>query len=1116
MKPRPWTELVRLKDELRSGELTLAQFAADLHEVTLARGKRQIYEEPAKFFDLTFPTLPLRELVKDVASRLAGKSDRAIRQLELTYGGGKTHTLITLYHLFRDPAGLPDSPTVKAFQEHVGHALPRALVAALCFDKIDVEKGIEGVRAPNGERRTLKHPWSVLAFQLAGADGLRAIHADDKDEERETPPAEPLLVKLLEAPGRQGLATLVLVDEVLMYAREKAALDPAWRDRIRHFFQYLNQAVAKVDRAAIVASLLATDPSKEQGDLGGLLKADLFAVFRRQREEGVQPVRKEDVAEVLRRRFFAEMPDDKARHNQAIAVVRGLVKLDETISKDRRAVEDRFKQSFPFHPDMTDVFYSRWTQLNDFQRTRGILRTLATALRDAEEWDTSPVVGPSALLAAPAKNDVSPALRELANIADSATAGSTSDWSKLLDAEFDKARQVQSDHADLAPNREVEQAVVSVFLHSPRGGKVTTFELERLAGTSGPDAIEFEKGLRRWRDVSWFLDDEDSHDDDGQGLPKEWRLGVRPNLRNMHDEACDRRVTNADVNERLVETVRKCRSELDGGASAAGAKSHLLPASPRDVEDDAYFHYVILGPEAVSDSGQPSVLAKRYLDVKSDRGEPRVARNAVLLAVPSRNGLEAARIQVRSLLGWEHVDTQLRNTNVDPVRAERLRRNLREARKRVPDVVRQAYGVVVTVSENNVVHAFKLRPSGEPLFVQIKNDERSRLKETAVDAEALLPGGPYDLWREDEEARFVKDLATPFARDPRLPKLLNTRILLSTVLQGVERGLMVARLSRPDGTVRSWWRRPVDSSSSRDPALEVVLPENAELECLHAPLLAPGNLPGLWPEDGKPDTGESDSRQPDTSESDTGRLPVRGLLEYFSGNHVVTTVLEQRYEESRPVPACSREAVYEAVREAVESGTLWLVNGPSSCWKEEMPRGVLDERAELRPPPALPAVQELTEDALPDAWADGETNAAHIERALSHQRGERMPWGLVRESISQAINRRWIEVVSGGAAGGYATAGDWRLRRPKAGVPTPGPQRQESSAPTATLELAQLMDLAEAAPKLLKAGAGHDLRFHVGVSLDADAPADVRTAVDERLEEVVPGLRTGSGSASSS
>ena len=287
MTSKPWHEVVRLKEELRSGELSLAEFAADLHEVTLARGQRPVYEDPARFFTFTYPTHALRELVKDVAGRLAGRSDKAVRQLELTYGGGKTHTLITLYHLFRDPARLPDLPAVREFREHVGAALPPAFPVALCFDKIDVERGIDGVRAPDGATRTLRHPWSVLAFQLAGADGLRAMHADGRDEERETPPAEPLLVKLLERPQERGLATLILVDEVLMYAREKAGTDPVWRDRVTDFFQYLTQAVAKVDRAAIVASLLATDPAKQRGDLGRELISALFDVFRRQREEEI-------------------------------------------------------------------------------------------------------------------------------------------------------------------------------------------------------------------------------------------------------------------------------------------------------------------------------------------------------------------------------------------------------------------------------------------------------------------------------------------------------------------------------------------------------------------------------------------------------------------------------------------------------------------------------------------------------------------------------------------------------------------------------------------------------------------------------------------------------------
>ena len=1094
-RPRPWHEIVRLKEELRTGELALAEFAADLHEVTLAKGRRPVYEDPAKFFALTYPTHALRELVKDVAARLAGRSDKAVRQLELTYGGGKTHTLITLYHLFRDPAALPDLPAVREFREHVGADLPAAFTATLCFDKIDAERGIEGVRAPDGETRTLRHPWSVLAFQLAGADGLRALHADGQDAERETPPAEPLLAALLEIPRRRGLATLILVDEVLMYAREKAGLDPVWRGRIVDFFQYLTQAVGKVDTAAMVASILATDPHKQRGELGSRLTSELADVFRRQREEGVQPVQKEDVPVVLRRRFFE--PDDvrglDGFRPHVIGIVRDLAKLEETTARNRPAAEERFLASFPFHPDLTDAFYSRWTQLEGFQRTRGILRTLATALRAAERWDTAPLIGPSALLAAPGRSGVSEAVRELAGVATSETVeGNRTDWSTLLEAELGKAREIQDESPALRPGREAEQAVVAVFLHSqPIGRKAYTPELIRMVGSTAPDGIELEKGLRRWREISWFLDDEDADLDAGDAapaLPKSWRLGNRPNLRQMHDEACQQRVGQEKVDERLREEVRGARALTDG-AKAAGATVHLLPGSPREVGDDGSFRYVVMHPGAASESGKPSSAAKRVLDETTGPDRPRVHRNAVVLAVPSRDGLEAAQAAVRALLGWEDVSAQLNAHQVDPFQAERLRRRLREARERVPEIVRQAYAVVVTVNEQNDVQAFKLPAAAGALFPAIKNDERARIKETAVDAEALLPDGPYDLWRDDD-ARRVTDLAGAFARYPRLPKLLHPKVLLDTVLQGVERGLFVARLVRPDGSARTWWREAVGAEAHRDPLLEVVLPDRCELRALAAGLLGPGALPELW---------------------NDGQVTVSALRDYFAGGRTVR-VAREGYEETQVIPECSEQAVHEAVRGAVEQGAVWLTNGPASVWKEQIPYGVLDDDAVLHPRPDPIAAQELAADALPGAWREGRTNGVALARALSQSRRRTLPWGIVREGIRAGVESRWLEVADGSAAVHcrYDEAGQLRLKRPAA-IADPAPPPPVAAVTGALLEGSQIQDLAELVPKLLEASAGNDLRFRVGATLNEDADGhvseNVRAALDALLATVSADLK---------
>src|SRR4029453_15474251 len=115
----PWHKVVPLREDVKSGELSLAIFAADLYDVVIGKA-RSVYQNRQGVFPLPYPTFNLRELAKDVITRLAGKHDKAIRQLELTYGGGKTHTLITLFHVVHDPAQLPQLPSVAEFTEHIG------------------------------------------------------------------------------------------------------------------------------------------------------------------------------------------------------------------------------------------------------------------------------------------------------------------------------------------------------------------------------------------------------------------------------------------------------------------------------------------------------------------------------------------------------------------------------------------------------------------------------------------------------------------------------------------------------------------------------------------------------------------------------------------------------------------------------------------------------------------------------------------------------------------------------------------------------------------------------------------------------------------------------------
>ena len=195
----------------------------------------------------------------------------------------------------------------------------------------------------------LKQPWSVLAFQIAGDDGLKLLHAEGKAEERNTAPAENLMIRLLELPGKEDLGTLVLIDEVLMYAREKVGNDTVRLNSLVNFFQYLTQAATKVDCCCIVASLLTSEPTSED-ELGRKIKSHLYDIFQRQREEAVEPVVKEDVAEVLRRRFFTaeSLKDREIFRQHVVAALKGIAAVDEQTAKQGAEAEERFLKSFPF------------------------------------------------------------------------------------------------------------------------------------------------------------------------------------------------------------------------------------------------------------------------------------------------------------------------------------------------------------------------------------------------------------------------------------------------------------------------------------------------------------------------------------------------------------------------------------------------------------------------------------------------------------------------------------------------------------------------------------------------------------------------------------------------
>jgi hypothetical protein len=270
----------------------------------------------------------------------------------------------------------------------------------------------------------------------------------------------------------------------------------------------------------------------------------------------------------------------------------------------------------------------------------------------------------------------------------------------------------------------------------------------------------------------------------------------------------------------------------------------------------------------------------------------------------------------------------------------------------------------------------------------------------------MLPGGPYDLWRKDEPSRRVKDLVSAFAENPKLPKMSRQKEILDTVDQGVRDGIFVASLTRPDKSIKTFWRASLDESSRGEPALEVFLPEKATLSELHPGSLTPGVLPGLW----KGDT-----------------ITVADAISYFAASHTVT-IKRDGYDEPVVIPVCSAAAVEAAVGDAVRQGLVWLLNGPASFQGEPVPVGVLTASAQLRPPMAPLQVDQLMQDSVPHAWKDGQTTALALSAALATKIGQPVPWTVLRRAIDDSIKARWIELA--------ANSGPWPCEMAAASVVT--------------------------------------------------------------------------------
>jgi hypothetical protein len=945
-----WHEHCVLRDDVRQGTLDLTKFAAHLYGVRTGEAPN-VYRMPDQFFSRTYPTYNLKTLVRDVFHRLSGQGGKPVIRVQVTYGGGKTHALIALLHLAERGSELKTHRTVKEFMEFSRvDPLPQTRVALLPFDQFDVKTGLL-VYSPDGKQRRVNTPWGALAYQLAGDEGLAKVAAHEADY---ITPAEPLLADLLKAPQAEGLSTLILIDETLLYVRGAVNDDPKRLGILQDFFQMLTQAVSAVDRAAMVASLITSDVVSNDPTGVEVLRT-LEHVFNRV-AEGAEPVVRADVSELLRRRLFEDVPPEETRRAVVDSLTGAMQKLPLRDSQKDQTAYDRLLESYPFHPDLLDVFYQKWTQLDNFQRTRGMLRMFAIALRASDGQDSSAFVGPSALLGT--DGEPSEAVGELIGVCEEGN-----QWTSILTGELQKAREVQGNFPMLK-GREIEGAVLSTFLHSqPPGQKADLRDLYPLLAHPDIDKISVEEGLAKWREISWFLkEDRDI-----------WALGTTPNLTRMHVRAMSR-LTEDRINDDLVRRIKDARL----AQNTDDVSAHALPNSPADIPDNPDLHFVIVGPEypAVPGAGVSTSL-KAFFD--------RTYSNNVIILAPENSRLAGMRSRIRKILGWEGIESGDEMSLLNTTQQDILRTRKREDETGIVDSVASTYSVLIEVDEAGEIKARLLPPGPESPFERVKTFlvEAERLLTTSLDPYLLTPDSFFELWGEEETSKPIQGLYRMFASLPRLPRLLGRKVFVETLQRGVREGRIVLRSVRPDGSQHTYWREspPDEDLSNRD--LEIVPIEHAELHNLSPDLLRPEGLPELW-QDG------------------SASITVGAIREFFAGEDVPKLA--------------SDEILFGAIRAAVEVRSLMARRQDRAYLGEAIPDAEFSNDLELCHPLAGISGSEISQNSLPEAWEDGTSSVSKVMDALATRKGSPIPWRFVVDAVDDGLSNNLFKITEGSPA----------------------------------------------------------------------------------------------------
>ena len=774
---KPWREVVTPHEDVASGRYQQAEFAADLWQVHLGEGTPE-YRDPAEFFRRTFLTDSLTSMLTKAVQRLStGGGDPEV-QLQTNFGGGKTHSMLALYHLFSGT-----SPTelagVDAVMAEAGvEQVPKARRVVLVGNKIS--PGNPSVKPDGTVVRTL---WGELAWQLGGKAAFARMAADD---DKATNPGD-LLRELFNEYG----PCLILIDEWVAYARQlhdQSDLPAGGFETQFTFAQALTESAKLAKNCLLVISLPASDTSgsphtrADDVEVGGTRGREALDRLRNvvgRVESSWRPASAEEGFEIVRRRLFQPLAEPE-QFKQRDVVARAFAdfyrehQAEFPIETRDSDYEKRIKAAYPIHPEIFDRLYSDWGTLVKFQRTRGVLRLMAAVIHSLwEKGDRNPLILPAHV----AIDD--------ARVQSELTRYLPDNWVPVIEKDVDGPNSLPLKLDGEVPNlgkfsacRRVARAIYmgSAPLEGAAHHGIEDRRVKLGCVMPGETPAVFGDALRRLSSSATYLYA------DG---PRYW-YSTQPTVTKLAEDRAEQ--FKRDPERVSAEIERRLRKDLSNAGEFA--RIHPLPANGGDVPDDLDARLVVLAPDCphTKDGGSPAeAAAKAILETRGNA--PRLYRNTLAFLAPDRTRLQDLDEAARRFLAWNSILADDETLGLTAHQKRQVEQQIASADAAAAARLPETYHWLLVPSQGQPTEPMRweaLRLTGnDALAVRAAKKLRS-------DGSYLVSYSPtllkmeldrVPLWRGNHVS--VKQLVEDYARYLYLPRLKDPASLLHAMSEGV-------------------------------------------------------------------------------------------------------------------------------------------------------------------------------------------------------------------------------------------------------------------------------------------------------------------------------------------